>query len=224
MCMKTQFHAHTFKSQGSRRTLGWRKQRCVCVCLCLCLCLCVSWGGGSAGRQLWGDVGSGSSEDTHTHTRGQTCSRLPENITTLSRSLLLYHPLHLILSVSLSGLKGWFMSFSWSNHTGVTRRLIDMQWDNPTSATNITVCPASKQHHQPEHTNTLRWICQMTHGEKLWPYLTRQRTCMTSETERWDTFCMMGMSLTVTEIIWLVRTGQEVQQNVAPAKNRSVPW
>lgn len=35
-----------------------------------------------------------------------------------------------------------------------------------------------------------------------WPYLTRQETCMISEIERWDTFCMMGMSLTVTEIIW----------------------
>lgn len=64
---------------------------------------------------------------------------------------------------------------------------------------------------------------------RKWPYLTRQETCLISEIERWDTFCMMGMSLSVMEIIWFVRTGQEVQQNVAPAKNKKhsitdYPW
>lgn len=91
-----------------------------------------------------------SVSDAHRHTRTtrvQTWCRLSENIMSLKWFLLLYHCLrHLCVSLRTEGL---ICVISCSNHTGVTLGLIDMQWDIPTLATNISVCPASKQHHPP---------------------------------------------------------------------------
>lgn len=122
----------------------------------------VPWGyhiGGS--WDVWGaQLVMGFSSRKVTHTCKQ-CTDMLKIIWEHRASLLLlllYHLLHFPLSLSVSlKAEGLICVISCSNHTGVTWELIDMQWDNPTSASNISVCPASKQHHLPalsEHTCT----------------------------------------------------------------------
>lgn len=104
--------------------------------------------------------------------------------------------------------EGLICVISCSNRTGVTQGLIDMQWDNPTSATNISVCPASKPHHPPAlsvnactiastsaqfHPNDMRGS---NLRELIWHI--RNHVCHASKIKQWDTFCMMELLLTLT--------------------------
>jgi len=186
MLMKTQSHTFSYKPKKARvslRALCWRKQRCV-------------WGSaGHHGCEKLLDLAAERTlihTHTHTHVNKQGANTLKiiwehQVPLFLKLSLFLYHPLHLLSLCASLGVEGLICVISCSNHRGVTRGLIDMRWDKPTSATNISVCPASKQHILLPHTllhNHQRGNAH-TSSAKLylyiqprWPYLPHQEKCM----------------------------------------------
>lgn len=234
MLMKTHPHRFSYKPKQLWCPRGTSlKEAEVCVGL--------SWS-----SWLWEVVGFGSRKDRHTHTYIHTHTHVNKQganmlkiiwehqvLLFLKLSLFLYQPHPLCVS---PGFEGLMCVVSCSNHRGVTRRLIHMQWDKPTSATNISVWPASKQGIFQQHTlsQSLTWKCtdvickiiQLTPSLGDLIYHIRKHVCRTSQIKQRDALCVMWMSLTrcclsVTEIISFVRAAQEVavQRKWAPARN-----